>query len=80
MRRPSAGIFPGPERTFGHTAKGPLHLRAQFATPAGRRAAGRKRLLRHHQAGGALAGRRVNLPWAIVRNRTPFLSGFRTAA
>ena len=35
---------------------------------------------RHHQAVIALARRRVNLLWAVVQNRTPFQTGFKTAA
>ena len=35
---------------------------------------------RHHQAVIALARRRVNVLWAVVHSRTPFQSGFKTAA
>jgi transposase len=35
---------------------------------------------RHHQAVIALARRRVNVLWAVVQNRTPFQTGFKTAA
>lgn len=35
---------------------------------------------RHHQAVIALARRRVNVLWAIVRSRTPFQTGFKLAA
>jgi len=34
---------------------------------------------RHHQAVIALARRRVNVLWAVVQNRTPFQTGFKTA-
>lgn len=35
---------------------------------------------RHHQAVIALARRRVNVLWAVLHSRTPFQSGFKTAA
>lgn len=35
---------------------------------------------RHHQAVIALARRRVNVLWAVVQNRTPFQTGFKTAS
>ncbi len=35
---------------------------------------------RHHQAVIALARRRVNVLWAVVQSRTPFQTGFKTAA
>ena len=35
---------------------------------------------RHHQAVIALARRRVNVLWAVVRSRTPFQTGFKAAA
>lgn len=35
---------------------------------------------RHHQAVIALARHRVNVLWAVVQNRTPFQTGFKTAA
>ena len=35
---------------------------------------------RHHQAVIALARRRVNVLWAVVHSRTPFQTGFKTAA
>jgi transposase len=35
---------------------------------------------RHHQAVLALARRRVNVLWAVVNSRTPFQTGFKTAA
>lgn len=35
---------------------------------------------RHHQAVIALARRRVNVLWAILHSRTPFQTGFKTAA
>jgi len=35
---------------------------------------------RHHQAIIALARRRVNVLWAVLHSRTPFQSGFKTAA
>lgn len=35
---------------------------------------------RHHQAVIALARRRVNVLWAVLQNRTPFQTGFKTAA
>jgi transposase len=35
---------------------------------------------RHHQAIIALARRRVNVLWAVIHSRTPFQSGFKTAA
>jgi transposase len=35
---------------------------------------------RHHQAVVALARRRVNVLWAIIHSRTPFQTGFKTAA
>ncbi len=48
------GIFPGLERSLDLTTKGPLHLLTRFVTPAELRAAGKKRLVRHLQAGGGL--------------------------
>ena len=35
---------------------------------------------RHHEAVIALARRRVNVLWAVIHSRTPFQSGFKTAA
>ncbi len=35
---------------------------------------------KRHQAVIALARRRMNVLWAVVRSRTPFQSGFKTAA
>jgi transposase len=35
---------------------------------------------RHHQAVIALARRRVNVLWAVLKSRTPFQAGFKTAA
>jgi transposase len=35
---------------------------------------------RHHQAVIALARRRVDVLWAVLRNRTPFQAGFKKAA
>jgi len=35
---------------------------------------------RHHKAVIAPARRRVNVPWAVLHSRTPFQSGFKTAA
>lgn len=35
---------------------------------------------RHHQAVIALARRRVNVLWAVIQSRTPFQTGFKTAA
>ena len=35
---------------------------------------------RHHQAVIALARRRVNVLWAVLRSRTPFQPEFKTAA
>ena len=35
---------------------------------------------RHHQAVIALSRRRVNVLWAVLHSRTPFQSGFKTAA
>ena len=35
---------------------------------------------RHHQAVIALARRRVNVLWAVLQSRTPFQTGFKTAA
>lgn len=49
-----ASIFPGLERTFDLTTKGPLHLLTKFVSPAELRAAGRKRLIRHLRAAGGL--------------------------
>jgi transposase len=48
------GIFPGLERALDLTTKGPLHLLTRFVTPAELRAAGKKRLVRHLKAGGAI--------------------------
>ena len=48
------GIFPGLERALDLTAKGPLVLLSKFVTPAELRAAGKRRLVRHLQAGGGL--------------------------
>jgi transposase len=49
-----ASIFPGLERTFDLTTKGPLHLLTKFVSPAELHAAGRKRLIRHLRAAGGL--------------------------
>ena len=35
---------------------------------------------RHHQAVIALARRRINVLWAVIHSRTPFQTGFKTAA
>lgn len=48
------GIFPGLERAFDLTTKGPLVLLTKFVTPAELRAAGKKRLIRHLKAAGGL--------------------------
>lgn len=48
-------IFAGLERSLDLTTKGPLHLLSKFVTPAELRAAGRKRLMRHLQAGESSA-------------------------
>ena len=48
------GIFPGLERCLDLTTKGPLVLLSKFVAPAELRAAGKKRLVRHLKAAGAL--------------------------
>ncbi len=48
------GIFPGLERTFDLTTKGPLHLLTRFVTPAELRSVGKRRLVRHLRAAGGL--------------------------
>jgi len=40
----------------------------------------RREVKRHHQAVISLARRRVNVLWAVLQNRTPFQTGFKTAA
>lgn len=40
----------------------------------------RKEGKRHHQAVIALARRRVNVLWAVIQSRTPFQTGFKSAA
>jgi transposase len=47
-------IFPGLERAFDYTTKGPLWLVAKYATPAELRQAGRSRIIRHLQHAGGL--------------------------
>lgn len=49
-----AGIFPGLERNLDLTTKGPLQLLTRYVTPAELRDAGRKRIVRHLKAGGAI--------------------------
>jgi transposase len=48
------GIFPGLERCLDLTTKGPLVLLSKFVAPAELCAAGKKRLVRHLKAAGAL--------------------------
>jgi transposase len=48
------GIFPGLERSLDLTTKGPLHLLTRYVTPAELRGAGKKRVVRHLKAGGAI--------------------------
>jgi transposase len=48
------GIFPGLERSLDLTTKGPLHLLTRYVTPAELRDAGKKRVVRHLKAGGAI--------------------------
>lgn len=47
-------IFPGLEQSLDLTTKGPLQLLTRYVTPAELREAGRKRILRHIKAGGAI--------------------------
>ncbi len=48
------GIFPGLEACLDLKTKGPLHLLTRYVTHSELRAAGKKRLVRHLQAGGGL--------------------------
>jgi transposase len=48
------GIFPGLERSLDLTTKGPLQLLTRYVTPAELRSAGKKRVVRHLKAGGAI--------------------------
>lgn len=75
LRRPSGGNK-GLKRVFYQSAF------CSLANPDSRAFYERKRRegKRHHQAVIALARRRVNVLWAIVRNRTPFQTGFKIAA
>ena len=75
LRRPSGGNK-GLKRVFYQSAF------CSLGNPDSRAFYDRKRRegKRHHQAVIALARRRINVLWAIVRSRTPFQTGFKIAA
>jgi transposase len=75
LRRPSGGNK-GLKRVFYQSAFCSLAHDDSRSFYARKRCEGK----RHHQAVIALARRRVNVLWAIVHNRTPFQSGFKTPA
>jgi transposase len=75
LRRPSGGNK-GLKRVFSQSAFCSLGHDDSRTFYARKRREGK----RHHQAVIALARRRVNVLWAIVQNRTPFQTGFKTAA
>jgi transposase len=75
LRRPSGGNK-GLKRVFYQSAFCSLAHHDSRAFYARKRREGK----RHHQAVIALARRRVNVLWAVVQNRTPFQTGFKTAA
>src|SRR5271165_4966887 len=74
LRRPNGGNK-GLKRVFYQSAFCSLNHADSRAFYERKRREGK----RHHQAVIALARRRVNVLWAIVRNRTPFQTGFKTA-
>lgn len=75
LRRPSGGNK-GLKRVFYQSAFCSLGHDDSRAFYARKRREGK----RHHQAVIALARRRVNVLWAVVQNRTPFQTRFKTAA
>lgn len=75
LRRPSGGNK-GLKRVFYQSAFCSLGHDDSRAFYDRKRREGK----RHHQAVIALARRRVNVLWAVVQNRTPFQTGFKTAA
>jgi transposase len=75
LRRPSGGNK-GLKRVFYQSAFCSLAHDDSRAFYERKRREGK----RHHQAVIALARRRVNVLWAVVHSRTPFRTGFKTAA
>ena len=75
LRRPSGGNK-GLKRVFYQAAFCSLGHADSRAFYARKRSEGK----RHHQAVIALARRRVNVLWAIMRNRTPFQAAFKMSA
>jgi transposase len=75
LRRPNGGNK-GLKRVFYQSAF------CSLAHPDSRAFYERKRRegKRHHQAVIALARRRINVLWAVIHSRTPFQTGFKTAA
>lgn len=74
LHRPSGGNK-GLKRVFHQSASCSLAHDDSRAFHARKR----RERKRHHQAVSALARRRVNVLRAIVQNRTPFQTGFKTA-
>ena len=75
LRRPSGGNK-GLKRVFYQSAFCSLGHNDSRTFYARKRREGK----RHHQAVIALARRRVNVLWAVLQNRTPFQTSFKTAA
>jgi transposase len=75
LRRPTSGNK-GLKRVFYQSAFCSLGHNDSRAFYARKRREGK----RHHQAILALARRRVNVLWAVLHSRTPFQTGFKTAA
>jgi transposase len=75
LRRPSGGNK-GLKRVFYQSAFCSLGHDDSRAFYARKRREGK----RHHQAVIALARRRVNVLWAVVRSRTPFQTSFKISA
>lgn len=74
LRRPSGGNK-GLKRVFYQSAFASLHSADSRAFYARKRQEGK----RHHQALIALARRRVNVLWAILHRRQPFVTGVHQA-
>lgn len=74
--RRAAGGDKAPKRVFYQAAFTSLGRPDSRAFSDRKRADGK----RHHQAVIALARRRVNVLWAILKNRTPFRENFKMAA
>jgi transposase len=75
LQRPTGGNK-GLKRVFHQSASCPLGHRDSRAFHDRKRREGK----RHHRAVIAPARRRVNVLWAVVHTRTPFQTGFKTAA